>query len=140
MYTIAGGKYNPAFPDIDFTATTTDRFAIQDGRVQVISSTEVEKDTGILNFLTSIFLVVGVVYTVAFGALSGIAPFLAAGVFLAEDVIANVVGPPDFTGVGPFVVKSFFPRAITIPGIPQLTLNYNLFRVGGATITGSGTF
>jgi hypothetical protein len=140
MYTLVSGKYTPAFPDITFLVVTTDVFTTVDGKVQITPSTDVQKDTNILNVLTGIFLLLGAIYAASFGVGAGMVPFLAGAVFGTEDVIVNLVDPNGFPGVGQFVVDNFFPSTITIPGIPTLELDYHLFEVDGATITGSGTF
>lgn len=135
MYTFVSGRYNPAFPDVNFLLTTTDIFSVSgDGRIVVTSSTSVQRDTTALDVLATIFLIAGIIYTSAFGIGAGIAPFLAAGVFATEDALVHLSTPGAFPGVGPMVVKLFFPRQLLLPGMPPVNVSYVKVQVGASGI------
>jgi hypothetical protein len=139
IYTIVGGKYTPAFPDVEFTATTTDIFTIENGRIAITSSTSVDTETSIFNVLTAAFLLVGTIFTSAFGIGVGVVPFIAAAVFGTEDAIIHLQGDAQVPGVGQFVVSKFFPKVLKLPGLPEIPLTYNgVFAGGGALVSATG--
>ena len=141
VYTITGGKYNLSAPDINFTATTEDVFKIgEDGKLFISEShSEVDADTTPLHILTGLFLLIGAVYTAVSGIGLGIAPFLAGAVFGVQDIAANVSDPDMPAGVGKFIADKFFPKDITLPGLPSFPLRYKKFVVGPALLKAAGS-
>jgi hypothetical protein len=142
IYTFVAGRYNPAWPDVNFVATTTDIFSINQatGKIEVTTSTSVEKDTNVLNALTSIFLIIGAFYAAAWGFGSAILPFLAGTIFGVEDFAVHVIDPHGFPGAGALLLQKLFPSTLAVPGLPMVRVIYRKLIVTGATIEGAATF
>jgi len=122
--TVISGYDERPWPDANFVFTITDTFNASGGDIQVVSTDELEIDTTILNFLTSLF----------------ITRFPPLGlVFLAQSVFVSVKDfpIPHMGGAGAYVTE-YLPKEIMIDQGKKVLVSYLEKRDGGVEVSEAG--
>lgn len=113
------------WPDVDFHLMTTDALSVSGGQVHCTSRRDLDVDTGWLNFLTGLFLIV--------------LPPLGI-VFLVERIIIASADAPDADAGPGCGAAAMIPREILIPGGQKVVPSYSRLEVSGGGIFAGGSF
>ncbi len=113
------------WPDVDFRITTTDTLSVSGGQIHCDTERDLDVDTGWLNFLTGLFLIV--------------LPPLGI-VFLVERIIIGSKEAPA-AGAGPGCnAAALIPQEILIPGGQKVVASYSRLDVSNGGIFAGGSF
>lgn len=113
------------WPDVDFHLSVTDTLSVSGSEVQCSSQRDLDVDTGWLNFLTGLFLLV--------------LPPLGI-VFLVERIIIASVDTPDGDEGPGCAAAALIPREILIPLGQKVVASYSRLEVSNGGIFAGGSF
>ncbi len=130
------------WPDVDFSFVITDRLSILGDQIHCDSSSDLQADTGFLNFLTGILAGITTVVFGLAGAL-GFLPALPTLFFLTEAIVAGTYEPSGGLG-GNFAIGCsaalLFPRKILVSGGRKFIFFYSRVEVNPGGIYAGGYF
>jgi hypothetical protein len=134
--TTINGYDDAPIPDISFIYTVTDRLSLNAGKVVCSTSKNLDKQTGLLDFLTGLFMV--------------IAPVGPGGTFAMQNYIIGQYGTEDVpvnADAGPGCVAArLIPPSLLLPRmfagqVPQkANFNYSRLQADSAGITAAGSY
>jgi hypothetical protein len=134
--TVIKGYDDAPMPDVSFTYTVTDRLSLDNGKIACGTSENLDTDTGLLDFLTGLFM--------------AIAPVGPGGTFAMQNYIIGQYGTDDVpmdVDAGPGCVAArLIPPSLLLPRmfagqVPQKAdFNYSRLRADSTGITAAGSY
>lgn len=118
------------WPDVSFTLNITDTFSVSGADVRVDSKTDLDADTGWIDFLTGLATFLGAVINPLF--------FIAAAGFLTERIIIGSADPGQQSGAGAAAAQQI-PKEIYVQGGFKLVCQYSRVNVSTGGVSAGGT-